>query len=487
MAVAVRYVDKRGQVIERFLGIEQVTCVGALSRKTTVEGLCCRLGLRTDNLRGQGYGLADNVKSKLNGLKTLMLNENPCAHYVPSFAYKLQSTLFELAWNHSEIGMFFLSFNKIGKIVGATCKRQDFLREKQAAKIVEALNVGELASGQGSNPESADTGCGSHYSALVNLIGMFAEVIDDLELIFEEGSRVEDQAGADTMLDAMLTFDFVFCLHLMKTVLGATNELSLALEMKDEGIVNAMELVQVSKGRLHMIRETGWASLLEDVTSLCIKHKIRVPDMDDMFIARGWRKSEFQDMKYLLYYQEIFYAVIDLQIEELIVRFTDSSIEMLLCVACLNPSNSFSIFDKEKLIRLAEFYPKEFSPKELMVLRDQLDTYILDVRSSYGFSRLNTISDLGKLMVETGRDRVYPLVYLLLTLALLLPVATATKAFSGMKFVKERLSIEIGDKWMCDRLILCVEEDIFDGISDDSIVQSLQKMKPRWADCKTLH
>jgi hypothetical protein len=49
-------------------------------------------------------------------------------------------------------------------------------------------------------------------------------------------------------------------------------------------------------------------------------------------------------------------------------------------VTCLNPSNSFSTFNKEKLIRLAYFYPNEFSIVDLMVLGDQLDTYIIDIR-----------------------------------------------------------------------------------------------------------
>uniref|UniRef100_A0A2N9HVK2 DUF4371 domain-containing protein n=1 Tax=Fagus sylvatica TaxID=28930 RepID=A0A2N9HVK2_FAGSY len=39
MAVALRYVDKKGYVVERFLGIEHVTNTSALSLKATVEDL----------------------------------------------------------------------------------------------------------------------------------------------------------------------------------------------------------------------------------------------------------------------------------------------------------------------------------------------------------------------------------------------------------------------------------------------------------------
>ncbi|GMP35465.1 hypothetical protein CsSME_00007885 [Camellia sinensis var. sinensis] len=137
----------------------------------------------------------------------------------------------------------------------------------------------------------------------------------------------------------------------------------------------------------------------------------------------------------------LFYTVLDMQIQELYARFTESNIELLLCVACLNPSNSFSSFDKKKLIHFAEFYPKGFSLVELMVLNDQLDTCIISMLSSSEFSMLNGIVDLAKKMVETRRDKVYPLVNLLLTLALILPIVTATveREFSAMNIVKNQL------------------------------------------------
>ena len=133
------------------------------------------------------------------------------------------------------------------------------------------------------------------------------------------------------------------------------------------------------------------------------------------------------------------------------------------------------------MVRLAELYPKEFSSVELLVLHDQLDTYIVDMRSSNDFAKLNGISDLAKKMVETGRNKVYPLVYLLLTLALILPVATATveRVFSAMNIVKNRLRNRMGDEWMKNSLIVYIEKDIFDCIDNETIMQNFQTMKTR--------
>ena len=53
-----------------------------------------------------------------------------------------------------------------------------------------------------------------------------------------------------------------------------------------------------------------------------------------------------------------------------------------------------------------------------------------------------------------------PLVYSLVTLALILLVATATaeRAFSTMNIIKNRLRNQIGDQWMNDCLVTYIEK-----------------------------
>jgi len=143
--------------------------------------------------------------------------------------------------------------------------------------------------------------------------------------------------------------------------------------------------------------------------------------------------------------------------------------------------SSFASFDKERLNRFAEFYPKDFSDIELLAFPDQLENFVIDVRSSVEFSSLTGIGDLAKKMVETQRDIGYPLVYKLLKLALVLPVAIATveRAFSAMKIVKNRLRSQMGDQWMQDSLVVYIEREIFDTISNEAIMNRFQNMKNR--------
>ncbi|XP_062158630.1 uncharacterized protein LOC133866087 [Alnus glutinosa] len=106
-----------------------------------------------------------------------------------------------------------------------------------------------------------------------------------------------------------------------------------------------------------------------------------------------------------------------------------------------SPDDLFAAFNKDNMLRLAQFYPNDFSAIQLMTLDNQLETYIIDMRSSEEFATLKGIRQLAEKMVEMKKDITYPLVYSLVTLSLILPVATGTveRAFSSMNIVKNRL------------------------------------------------
>ncbi|KAI5313846.1 hypothetical protein L3X38_043022 [Prunus dulcis] len=138
-------------------------------------------------------------------------------------------------------------------------------------------------------------------------------------------------------------------------------------------------------------------------------------------------------------------------------------------------------FDKHKILCFAKFYPQEFNDRDLMKLEDQLGLYIVDMQSITEFSSLNGITDLAEKLVNTGRSIIYNYVYLLLTLALVLPVATASvgRAFSAMNIVKTPLRNKMGNQWLSDSLVVYIEKDVFSCISNANIMRRFHDMKPR--------
>ena len=85
---------------------------------------------------------------------------------------------------------------------------------------------------------------------------MFSAIVDVLEII-EEDDLSDQKVEARFIMRSILSFEFVFTLHLMKNILGITNELLIVLpkkkKKKNQDIVNAMDFVKVSKQRLQVM------------------------------------------------------------------------------------------------------------------------------------------------------------------------------------------------------------------------------------------
>ncbi|XP_010678274.2 uncharacterized protein LOC104893834 [Beta vulgaris subsp. vulgaris] len=317
LAVVLRFVNDRGFLIERFLGVVHVANTCSISLKSAVESLLLEHGLSLSRIRGQGYDGASNMRGEFGGLKSLILKENKSAHYVHCFAHQLQLTLVGTAKNHVDVIWFFDVVSDIINVIGSSCKRRDVLREMCAMRLAEAINNGEIKTGKGLNQElglkrPGDTRWGSHYRSLLNLVEMYPDLIEVLDFIYNDAS--------------------------FSDILGITNELSLALQREDQDIVNAMHLVETSKKRLQLLRDDEFEELLEKVYQYCYGHDIDIPKMDDIYVTPGRSKRRAPQISFAHHYRvEVFYAIIDLQLQELNTRFNEINTELLLYVACLSP------------------------------------------------------------------------------------------------------------------------------------------------------
>ncbi|XP_059298061.1 uncharacterized protein LOC132050704 [Lycium ferocissimum] len=144
MAIVLRYVDRRGSVMERFIGIVHVRDTSALSLRNEIVGLLAQHSLSPSYIRGQCYDGASNMQGDLNGLKILIQKESKGAHSIHCFAHQLQLTLVAISRRCDEVQELLLLVSDILNMVGASFKRRDELRESQAKEIEEALRKGEL-------------------------------------------------------------------------------------------------------------------------------------------------------------------------------------------------------------------------------------------------------------------------------------------------------------------------------------------------------
>jgi hypothetical protein len=199
------------------------------------------------------------------------------------------------------------------------------------------------------------------------------------------------------------------------------------LQRKDLNIVLAMELVEDVKARLATLRESDWDNLFVDVQSFCVAKGIPVPNMDEEIPVRGRSRLHGRTVTNLHHYRaEIFYVAIDKICVEMDHRFSEGSNVVLDYFSCLDPKNSFSKFDVDKLARLADIYHVDFSDDDRGTIREQLDTYVLQVKRHASFSTCEDVQSLSMKMVQNEKHSVFSLVYRLIELALILPVSTTS-------------------------------------------------------------
>jgi len=129
-----------------------------------------------------------------------------------------------------------------------------------------------------------DTRWSSHYKTFKSLVNMFPTIVEVLKAVEKDDRDWKNRDQASNLLVYFKSLDFAFCLHLMLTTLTATNALSLALQRKDQDIVNAIGCVKSTRLHLNNVRRDEWDKLLDEVNEFRDKREIDRVEMEDTYI-----------------------------------------------------------------------------------------------------------------------------------------------------------------------------------------------------------
>ncbi|CAH9113166.1 unnamed protein product, partial [Cuscuta europaea] len=97
---------------------------------------------------------------------------------------------------------------------------------------------------------------------------------------------------------------------------GVTNDVNMALQRRDQDLLNALTLVKICKARVQKMRDDGWEALLGRVVTVCTTHDIHVPNMDGPYhlSKRSHRQTSF--VTNLHHYKtDCLVSILDLQLK----------------------------------------------------------------------------------------------------------------------------------------------------------------------------
>ncbi|KAL9681227.1 hypothetical protein QQ045_013008 [Rhodiola kirilowii] len=486
MAIILRFVDCKGLVKERFFKLVSVVDTRSQTLKDEISRILAQYDLNEENMRGQGYDGASNMSGQFNGLQALFLKDCPYAYYVHCFAHRLQLTLNYVAKEVPDVWQFFSTLTMIVNFVDSSAKRHSMLKSYREEEILDLLAVGTLETGTGMNQSSTlqrsgATRWGSHLRSIASLIKLFGATMATIDDLYNNGVDKQITAEAKGIGKALKKFNFVYCLLLMHEVMMITEFLSQAFQKKEIDILNAIQFLSVTKRKLQTIRDGGWDSLIMKIETFCLEHGISMPDMSAPY-KKGARDNERNITNEHYFRVNILYAVIDLQLMELEKRFPETSMELLGLGASFDPRHDFQAFKAEDVCKLAsKFYPCDFTSCDMDNLKMECGFFVDGCEQDSRFTKLTSISDLCRLLVESGKSLYFPMIYRLICLILTLPVSTATteRAFSSMKIIKNDLRNKLSDEFLDDLMVVYIERTFIDCISNDDVIAEFEMSGPR--------
>ncbi|GAA0146515.1 hypothetical protein LIER_06448 [Lithospermum erythrorhizon] len=165
MVIVLRFVDRKGNLREYLFDIVHV--------KNT-SSLISRHDLNIQNIRGQGYDGANNMRSQFNGLQALTANKCPYAYYIHCLAHHLQLTLVTTSSEVLYMETFFEKLKYIFNSCTGSAKRNDELHDFQTEETTQMTQTCEFEIGSRLN-QIGDLGDFNSFIAASLSAGLMAD------------------------------------------------------------------------------------------------------------------------------------------------------------------------------------------------------------------------------------------------------------------------------------------------------------------------
>lgn len=404
-------------------------------------------------------------RGSYSGVQSRIKEENLLALYVHCYAHILNLCLVDLAKSVPMVRNTFGTLSTLHNFIKASSKRYAIFKKLQESNaenktIPDHSNIDnqkvqeDLKNIKKKTLKSlSDTRWNCRIEAIKS-------VLENLETIFQtllEIESIDTHSGSDaaSLSRCVKNFEFIFCLHVLREILGLTNVLNLYLQLPKNNYATVKDMAMHTIESLKDYRcDSKFNELWILSKTVCDQNKLDPPKIPRMSKVPnrhggGAKQAVYQDVQH--YFKiNFFFPLLDLLTNDISNRFSENDLDILQAlydVLCEeNPSN-----DVIKKVCTTYSLTEVELKGELSILNKMLK------KSEIKDSLENRIDFFKKNNLKGGFENYNKC----LTIFLSIPTNTASneRSFSSLKKLKTYLRLTMGQTRLSSIATLYIERD----------------------------
>ncbi|KAL8058496.1 hypothetical protein ABFX02_03G022400 [Erythranthe guttata] len=468
ITVIIRCVDVSNTPIkvEEYLEYKNVVDTFGFVFFNELKSVLTSLSLNIDNIRGQGYDNGSNMKRKNIGVQRRLLDINPRAFYMPCASHCLNLILCEMANSSIKANSFFGACQCIYTIFANSTKRWNILLD-----YIDGLTLKSLST----------TRWESHIESVKEILSQVSQIKEALLKLVEISDDAKLSRDAESLaLGELSNFEFILSLVIWHDVLLRINVVSKKLQSEDMCLDVVVKQLEGLISFFENYRLNGLNSAIIDAKKIAIDMEIEPVFVKKRKLSRNRhfdetfnneREHTSTEEYFRTYY---FLVIVDNALSQLRSRFEQLQLFQFIFGFLFNAKKFISLDNKElkchcenlenalKYGNVSDVNARDLI-SELEVLQAMLPSESYEINKPWNCIKIlefvKSIDMFPNVMVAYRK-----------LLTILVTVASAERSFSKLKLLKSYLRSTMAQERLNALTILCIEKNMLESISYDSII-----------------
>ena len=457
LAIACRYVDKKGQPRERLLSLTEAKLKTGEGGATEIVPSLTKHGMNLDELCFQSYDYTASMSGRFNGVqKKLQDKLGKSIPYIPCLGHRSNTVIEHSCKASPIIEELFNVLEGLFVFYTSSTKRMSSLQESiQVMQVDNPLNLRNLSRTRWTARAEAIKAIWSSYEAILDSLTKPEESDDHATRTSAYGLRTK-----------LLRFDFIF----MKNIMYKTKRMTEVLQSEDLNVIDAITILELTVKSLTNVNNDIDAMNAEIQAAVSFAQKVGIDAANDFRRHHRQRRPprRIDDnpnttacLNMESFYRKEFKSVLDTQISTFTEVFENCAATIKPLLSALQVEADKEATSIQTFEALAKFHPEKDRP-DPDALMSEVETFKLHLATINEV--VKDISGAAKIAEE--QKSVFPLTNKAFRLALTAPVTVAKdeRTFSKLKTVKNLCRSKISDARLEEVMFMACEKDMTDDI-----------------------